>query len=690
MHQNDIQDLSQLLANTEKTIELAQYWQQRYSDLLVSGKFEISSKTKQTLTSDQIITKPATPYGNLFLSKHLDSNNNLDQVSLQSTVEIAVRLLDASLECINFDQNSKFQTAQYRKIGIGVEDIQTFLDDQGDEANIELIDRIGKIVSTAAYRASESLAMEKGVPTKWESIATHIRPKSFENWYNSTTREIKTSLEISQEYDTDSIINSGYSIIPRRNSHLLLLPVDMEWQLWSDRDESSPVTPLDTLVNPVPQVDLSPLPDISNSLPADQNDQITEIVENQIIEIAPHSHDLIEQKPQDHELEKVSKEKNEIASADTFDNTNIFEQASDIGFLQGELVRFKNDSKKYIYQVVSKIEGHNNPSRYQLYGHQIGENELVSAQDLEAVNIDEILNFTTTKKPLNISLIYLSEDGNQVLVVAENNQHNLPKVEIKEIGQDLYATISEAFTSLYGQPTEVEACTFLDTDPTSNDLYIGISAHLKDIYQNCIWLDITDLTTLSHTDYRLLELYVEHENYLHDLLEFNNELLSQNDSHQHSITTDPNSTAEIEKITTQYQQQIADLTSNHQLQLDQLKQELAVKYESQLAQLQAQHETSLKEITEEKVAKQLDQQIQKLDQTSTKELETTKKNLIQNELAKLESGETKFDLAILNHPAIQAEIDKRATQKAASIGNKLSFRASVANLKKITQHNQNS
>ncbi len=701
MHQSDIQNLSQKLSQTEKTPELAQYWGDRYNNLLESGKFEISEKTKQTLTSTDQIQKPSTPYGNVLLSKHLDSNKNLDQVSLQSTVEIAVRLLDASLESIDFDDNSKYQTKQFRKIGIGVEDIQAFLENQPDEANIELIDRIGKIVSTAAYRASESLAMEKGVPTKWESIASHIRPKSFENWYNPKTREIKTGLEISQDFDARTIAESEFKIIPRRNSHLLLLPVDMEWQLWSDRDESAPITELDSLTEKAPEMNLTPVDSTNLTAEKAENDknekmlEIAEIVENQIIEMSSTEHQLLPLQKENHELQKTSDQETELVAKGLIDMEQpSTDQESEDGFLQGELVRFKNDSHKYIYQVVRKVDGQNNPSRYQLYGHQIAENELVSEVDLEAVNIDEILNFSqNSKNPISISLIYLSEDGQQVLVSKDQATYSLPKVEIHEPGQDLYATISEAFTNLYGKKTEVEAYTFLDTDSSDNDnLCIGVSAHLEDIYNDCQWVGINNVESLSESDYRLLELYVEHENYLHDLLEFNTELQLQNQVSGSEITEQNKQAreAEIATLNVQKDNLIKELTDKHQAQMQQLQEDLKARYETQISQLQKQHETNLSDLSTQKVTQELETQKQKLDQDQVKELEEAKKNLVQNELAKLESGETKLDIAILNHPAIQAEIDRRASQKAASLGNKLSFRASVASLKKITEHNQNS
>jgi hypothetical protein len=239
------QSFLEKIASTENTPELAKYWQTRYTNFFGRGNFDLSQKTVQLLLSEQIVDKPITPLGEIYLSKHLDKNKELDQIVLQSTIETAVRFLDSCLEAINFSPETYKIVDQYRKIALGIADFEEYLEIKNPSNEIGEIDFLGNFISNYAYRTSETLAEEKGDCQSWSKIYKHLRPKTFEYWFNSENEDIKNGLELIDQYDQKTILDSKFEIIPRRNSHILLFPADLEWQLWNDRDENSPKTEIE-------------------------------------------------------------------------------------------------------------------------------------------------------------------------------------------------------------------------------------------------------------------------------------------------------------------------------------------------------------------------------------------------------------------------------------------------------------
>ena len=231
----------QIAASRENTKELASYWQDRYTNLLEKDLFRLSQKSLDLLSVSEII-RPATTFGELVLVQHLGKNGQLDEAALQTTIETSVRLLDALLDKLNFVENAKATVGMYRKIGLGIADFKEYLNKRTDASELDEIDYLGNLVSSATYRSSESLAEEKGVCLGWEKINKHLRPKSFEYWYNVESGEVKNGLEMSEDYSDETILNSNYEIVPRRNVSLLLFPPDLEWQIWSDRDDTAPKT----------------------------------------------------------------------------------------------------------------------------------------------------------------------------------------------------------------------------------------------------------------------------------------------------------------------------------------------------------------------------------------------------------------------------------------------------------------
>lgn len=448
-------NLSQIVAQSEKTKELSEYWKNRYDLILNNNLFIVSEKTSQILeNNDPIIDKPITPFGDISLINHLDANLILDETKLQSTVETAVRFLDGALEVINFSSEARFIVSQYRKIGLGIADISQYLEKNNQSSQLDLIDQLGNLISNAAYRASETLAMEKSPCKNWDKLKKHLRPKSFELWTTPNSEEKRTGLALSYEFDLESIKKSDYEIIPRRNSNILLFPADLEWQIWSDRDETAPPTPVEKLVVSPPEISLidfdssvetnksdevkihnqssfkDQLPesvlDHGKSWSADDNawsDQNFHHLENESNQLETRSsHDLLnyqgaksESIPQTESFQSSqSLEHNQseldVSSGEDVVTNVVFEDPIDKeteaephsykntsvnGQIEiGELVRIvRRDDPHYdqIFQVIDVLEG--NPKRYQLGGGTTRiENILWREKDLEPIDLDDLID----------------------------------------------------------------------------------------------------------------------------------------------------------------------------------------------------------------------------------------------------------------------------------------------------------
>ena len=244
------QELAKLAISNENTPELGEYWQKRYEKFLKNNVFILSEKTNLLIGQKEPIDSPATPYGYINLPVFLGKNKIVDEVMLQNCIETAIRFLDSILENINFTAEARQLINQNRKIGVGVINFEEYYANRDATSKVNEIDYIGEIISSSSYRASEALAEEKGPCDNWYNLAFIIRPKPFEYWYNSETGEVKSGLDIAEEFTSTNLLSSHFEIIPRRNSHILFYPNDQEWQIWSDRDDNSIIsTSLPNIVN---------------------------------------------------------------------------------------------------------------------------------------------------------------------------------------------------------------------------------------------------------------------------------------------------------------------------------------------------------------------------------------------------------------------------------------------------------
>jgi hypothetical protein len=232
-------ELINIVASSERTPQLTQYWVKRYKKFLDEKLFVISDKTKLLLSQVETTSSPTTPFGHIDLLRFVNKNKGLEEVALQNTVETAIRFLDSCVDKINFTDDARQIVVEFRKIGLGVIGFDEYLIAKNATSKEDEINYLGNIISGSAYRASEALAEEKGICGKWNTIKIALRPKPFEFWYDTVNGDIKNGLELMEEFDQDTVEQSDFEIIPRRNSHILLYPNESSWQLWSDRDETS-------------------------------------------------------------------------------------------------------------------------------------------------------------------------------------------------------------------------------------------------------------------------------------------------------------------------------------------------------------------------------------------------------------------------------------------------------------------
>ena len=95
----------QAAAKTENTPQLQSFWQKKYQDLFQKNYFTLNSKTLELL-EENLISRPATPFGDLVLTNHLEAGE-IDESMVQENIETAIRFLDALLDVAKFDQKAK-------------------------------------------------------------------------------------------------------------------------------------------------------------------------------------------------------------------------------------------------------------------------------------------------------------------------------------------------------------------------------------------------------------------------------------------------------------------------------------------------------------------------------------------------------------------------------------------------------
>lgn len=212
MTNNNLADLIKRASSTEATPALVDFWQRQYSQVLGSkASFEAGNQT-----------------GSIDLLTQLTSDKkDIDHQVLQQTIAILIRFLDSITDDIDG-----------RSIHLSVQNFEEFLKITDTPPQIG-VDYIGGLVADFAYRASENLAHEKGSFKSLETLPKHIRPVEYEMWTDENQNN-KNGQELATMFDDETILNSPWKLLLRRNFAILDFPKELiYWDKWRDSYNAS-------------------------------------------------------------------------------------------------------------------------------------------------------------------------------------------------------------------------------------------------------------------------------------------------------------------------------------------------------------------------------------------------------------------------------------------------------------------
>ena len=227
-------DIFGIVARSEKTPELSDFWLSRYKHFLSETNFVIRPRTKEVLEADSQAL-PFTPTAEINIATCLKPGGGIDTGILQDIIYVAVRFLDCYLDVIPFTEEARKTVTNYRKIGLGLTGIDTYFGNFQNQNKQTLIDTLGEQFSKLVYRTSEAVAEEKGTYESFESEKKILKPFIFERWINRETGSVSDGFVLSQNKTEEASLQEGWEQIPRRNSHLLALPNAEAWAQWRDR-----------------------------------------------------------------------------------------------------------------------------------------------------------------------------------------------------------------------------------------------------------------------------------------------------------------------------------------------------------------------------------------------------------------------------------------------------------------------
>ncbi|MGL4758034.1 MAG: hypothetical protein ACRCXZ_01760 [Patescibacteria group bacterium] len=226
-------NLIKLVSNLELKDEDKLKWQSAYLEIFEKGYFNISRDNLEKILSTHPIDSPFTTYGEIVLIKHI-KRINIDNRQLKKTIEIAIRFLDGCLDVSNFTKEARSIVHAFRKIGLGVADFDNFCL-QTNQEQLEAIQTIGEIISDTAYRTSENIGSIRGFVSDLEGSKSYNKGKAFSRFINKKTDVIIDGFSLKKLVIQGKAGWDEYSILPRRNSHVLLLPNQEIWFPYTDR-----------------------------------------------------------------------------------------------------------------------------------------------------------------------------------------------------------------------------------------------------------------------------------------------------------------------------------------------------------------------------------------------------------------------------------------------------------------------
>lgn len=686
MTSTSLTEIVKLVAQTESTPELGQYWQKRYQDILNQNLFKLSDKTEDLAISKDIIDRPATPFGDIILLSHLDKNNNLDEVKIQSTIETSVRLLDSILEVIKFTPEAKQIVGQYRKIGVGILDFEEYMETKDSESEIQQIDYIGNLLSTTCYHVSESIAEEKGACLSWYKINKHLRPKSFEYWYNEETGETRSGLELTEDFDQDSINQSRFVISPRRNSNIMLYSPDLEWQIWSDRDDTAAQTPIAVSEPKPPQIDLGDNPQI---LTEDNNglNSFDLTPEPEIIETQAQIDELKEVfEPEEFEQKQIEEDFESPQITNKFEENNNQPQMPNNN---SDKVQGQNHGNFFTNFFSHKDENHKDNHVEQEIVAPVNQMQPEDSKEIETEPMSPgLLDQETQQDSLEDSQQVFNEpqeiSPENTFDQAEDKPNPQPEEEILPSSGSIDGWQEESNDNLQDQQPLPIIEPLMDTPEAEDDEFqIGELVKVKDIsteYYDHIY-QIIEIT--EDQKYRLtgaddsLELILWKPQDL-EYIDLHELLARINSTPENSFESESQDQQQLD------QDQINDIVEQRLAQkIAQIESENEARISAEVNQRLAMVQTDHRNIDQE-VALRVQEELAKVQQAPTQEFDAQayKQELDDNFDAKVEAKL----LEHLNTPELQARIDKLAIEKMNAKAQKIATKKTISTMQMMQKY----
>ncbi len=229
----------EVASSSEPTPELASFWQQKYRDLYLDKTFFLDQATEELIGSTRTIKEFRPPRGYINLPEHI-LNGKLDTDKLEKTVEIAIRYLDDVINKLQLVENAQKIASNYRAIKVSIQGLEIYLDKVQPLATNEEIKKLGFHIANTAYRASESLAEEKGSCLSWKKYCKPHKIRAHDMLYNTVTEEAKMYTDFAERI---SLEGSDWQVYQRRNLTLLDFPKNSSWQQLDDYAEQPQTKP---------------------------------------------------------------------------------------------------------------------------------------------------------------------------------------------------------------------------------------------------------------------------------------------------------------------------------------------------------------------------------------------------------------------------------------------------------------
>ena len=223
----------QVASSREPTPELASFWSAKYRELYLQKVFFLDQATEELVAREIPVKEYVEPRGYVNLGEHI-VGGRLDEEKLTRTVAVATRYLDDLIDTLEFSERAQKVAENYRAIKLSVQGLERYLDQVRPLSEHAEIQKVAEHLARAAYRASESLAEEKGTCTSWQKYRKPPRIKVFDLLYNEETDEVEDALRVGLETNLEA---SPWEVYQRRNLTLLDLPKNTSWEGWDDYAE---------------------------------------------------------------------------------------------------------------------------------------------------------------------------------------------------------------------------------------------------------------------------------------------------------------------------------------------------------------------------------------------------------------------------------------------------------------------